>query len=64
MSKVVDEDKVKQIERAFEMLNIYLGTSEFVAGENLTIADFSIVISVDLAEVCQFNVCLKYEKSK
>ncbi|XP_057341252.1 glutathione S-transferase 1-1-like [Microplitis mediator] len=70
MSNVVDEDKVKQIERAFEMLNIYLGTSEFVAGENLTIADFSIVISVGLAEIFGFditaydNVVSWYERCK
>lgn len=51
MSNSVDDDKIKEVARAFEILNRYLEISEFVAGENLTIADISIVISVGLAEV-------------
>ncbi|XP_044596244.1 glutathione S-transferase 1-1-like [Cotesia glomerata] len=56
MSNSVDDDKVKQIARGFEILNTYLENSEFVAGENLTIADFSIVISVGLAEIFGFDI--------
>lgn len=40
------EEDVQALERAFETLNNFLQDNEYVAGNDLTIADFSIITSV------------------
>lgn len=40
------EEDVQALERAFETLNIFLQDNDYVAGTDLTIADFSIITSV------------------
>lgn len=51
MADEILDENVELVEKAFEMLNVILEHAEFVAGENLTIADFSICMSVSTAEV-------------
>ena len=48
------EEDVQALERSFEVLNVFLQESRFVAGGNITVADFSIVTTVSSAEV-NFN---------
>ena len=45
------EQYLKPMERAFEVLDMYLEDGSFVAGDNITIADYSIVVSVCTAKV-------------
>ena len=46
IQEVAKEEDVQALERAFEILNIYLADSQYVAGDEITIADFSIIVSV------------------
>lgn len=46
----VNEDALQALERSFEILNTFLDGSDYVAGENLTIADFSISTTVYMLE--------------
>jgi glutathione S-transferase len=46
-----DPEKMKKIEEAFKFLDKFLEEHDFVAGNNLTIADLSIISSVSTAEV-------------
>lgn len=41
-----DPEAVKQIEEAFQFLEIFLGDNHYLAGKQLTIADFSIIATV------------------
>lgn len=54
MTDEVSEESIAAIERAFEILNAYLEGNDFVTGDHLTIADFSLVTSTHLAEVRLF----------
>jgi glutathione S-transferase len=47
-----DPEKLKKLEEAFQFLDTFLEGEDFVAGSNLTIADFAIISSVSTAEVC------------
>jgi len=46
-----DSEKYKKLEEAFEFLDTFLSQSSYCAGENITIADHSVVSSVSTAEV-------------
>lgn len=46
MQEAAKEEDVQALERAFEILNIYLQDSQYVAGDEITIADFTIITSV------------------
>lgn len=46
-----DPEKYKKMEESYELLNKFLEDQDFVAGDNLTIADLSIISSVSTAEV-------------
>jgi glutathione S-transferase len=46
-----DPEKYKKMEESYEWLNKFLENQKFVAGDNLTIADLSIIASVSTAEV-------------
>ena len=48
---VYDPEQYKEIERAFEVLNIFLEGQEYVAGRYLTIADLAVAATVSTAEV-------------
>ena len=45
------EEVVSKGEEAFEFLEKFLEGQDWVAGSNITIADFAIIISVSLTEV-------------
>lgn len=47
----LDEEKIKKFDEAFKFLDLYLGQSDWAAGDNLTVADFALVSSVSTAEV-------------
>jgi glutathione S-transferase len=47
-----DPEKMKRLEEAFQFLDKFLEGEDFVAGSNLTIADFATISSVSTAEVC------------
>ncbi|XP_015114562.1 glutathione S-transferase 1-1 [Diachasma alloeum] len=70
MTDEVSEESIAGIERAFEILNTFLEGNDFVAGDHLTIADFSIAISTHFAEMVGFdiarydNVAEWYERCK
>lgn len=51
----LDETKLQPIVDAFEVLEKYLETSEWVAGENMTIADIAIAVTVSQAEVSLYS---------
>jgi glutathione S-transferase len=46
-----DPEKYKQMEESYEFLNKFLENQDFVAGDNLTIADLSIIACVSTAKV-------------
>lgn len=46
-----DPEKMKKIEESFQFLDKFLEGHDFVAGNNLTIADLSIISTVSTAEV-------------
>ncbi|XP_065073075.1 glutathione S-transferase 1-1-like [Ochlerotatus camptorhynchus] len=47
-----DEENFKKLEEAFGFLEIYLGQNTYVAGDKITIADFSILASITTMKVC------------
>ncbi|BES94430.1 unnamed protein product [Nesidiocoris tenuis] len=51
-----DEEKAKKLDEAYKFLDLYLGQSEWAAGDNLTIADLALVASVSTAEACDWDV--------
>ncbi|XP_034937798.1 glutathione S-transferase 1-like [Chelonus insularis] len=56
MTNAINEEDVKSMERGFEILNALLSNGEFAAEENLTIADFSMVMSVGMAQIFGFDI--------
>jgi len=65
-----DPEKYKKMEESYEFLNTFLENQDFVAGDNLTIADLAIIASVSTAEILGFdlskypNVAKWFENSK
>ncbi|XP_049856687.1 glutathione S-transferase 1-1-like [Schistocerca gregaria] len=56
-----DPEKLKKLEEAYEFLNKFLEDNEWVAGNSITIADYSLMASVSTAEVIGFDI-KKYAK--
>uniref|UniRef100_A0A1B6EFS7 Uncharacterized protein n=1 Tax=Clastoptera arizonana TaxID=38151 RepID=A0A1B6EFS7_9HEMI len=52
----VDDENLTMLEEAFNTLNIYLDGQNWVAGDQITIADFSLIASVSTAEAVGFPV--------
>ncbi|XP_015522786.2 uncharacterized protein LOC107226476 [Neodiprion lecontei] len=52
----VDDKNLEALEKAFEVLDTFLEMSRFVAGDQLTIADFSIVATVSTADAFGFDI--------
>lgn len=50
-----DAEKFKKIEEAFEFLNTFLEQSKYAAGDNLTVADISLIATVSSYEVASFD---------
>ncbi|KDR06628.1 glutathione S-transferase 1-1-like [Zootermopsis nevadensis] len=65
-----DPEKFKKIEESYNFLDKFLDGQDFVAGNNLTIADIAIISSVSTADILGFdvskyhNVAKWYEKCK
>lgn len=47
----LDKEKKEKLDQALEFLNTFLASSAWVAGDNVTIADCSIVSSLSTIEV-------------
>lgn len=46
-----DQLKKDRLDQAFEMLEKYLSKSEWIAGDEMSIADVAILTTISLAEV-------------
>ncbi|XP_033213763.1 uncharacterized protein LOC117170828 [Belonocnema kinseyi] len=56
MIEAAKEEDVQALERAFEILNVYFEDSQYVAGDEITIADFTIITSVCSMVECGFDI--------
>ncbi|XP_076165360.1 glutathione S-transferase D1-like [Ptiloglossa arizonensis] len=52
----VREEDLQTVEKACELLNTFLEDSEFVAGDTLTIADFTISTTICVLECFDFDI--------
>ncbi|KAL0275072.1 UNVERIFIED_CONTAM: hypothetical protein PYX00_003052 [Menopon gallinae] len=52
----VDEEKLTRLKEAFEFLEIFMGDSEWMAGDDITIADYSLAVTVSTIEACGFDL--------
>ncbi|KAL1122142.1 hypothetical protein AAG570_003547 [Ranatra chinensis] len=52
----INENLVVKVEEAFSILNTFLEGHDWVAGDEMTIADFSIVVTVSTAEGVGFDL--------
>lgn len=65
-----DLKKLKLLEEAVELLDLFLENSQFIAGEKMTIADISIAVTVSVYELTGFdfskfiNISRWYENMK
>ncbi|XP_011873043.1 PREDICTED: uncharacterized protein LOC105564891 [Vollenhovia emeryi] len=70
LANSVNEADLARVEKSFEVLNALLDGKEFVAGDNLTIADFTISTTICTALCCDFdigrydNVAAYYDRCK
>ncbi|XP_012263552.2 glutathione S-transferase 1-1-like isoform X2 [Athalia rosae] len=55
-SNKVNEEGVAGLEKAFELLDAFLNEQDYVAGDNLTIADFSIISTISTADEVGFDI--------
>jgi len=46
LANSVNEADLARVEKSFEVLNAFLNGKEFAAGDNLTIADFTISTTI------------------
>lgn len=54
LSSSVNETNLEKVKKSFEILNSLLEGKEFAAGDNLTIADFTISTTICLILVSPF----------
>lgn len=54
--KPADPEMFKRCEQAFEYLNTFLDGQKYAAGENLTIADYPLIVTVSNFEVAGFPI--------
>lgn len=52
----VSDDKKKKLEEAFEFLNTFLSSSEYAAGDKITLADYSLYTSVTSVTAVDFDI--------
>ncbi|XP_032680520.1 glutathione S-transferase 1-1-like [Odontomachus brunneus] len=70
LSHSVNEADLERAEKSFEVLNSFLEGKQFAAGDNLTIADFTISTSICFAQTFDFdisrydNVAAYYDRCK
>lgn len=53
----IEEDTVKSFENSYNGLETYLKNGEFIAGDSLTIADFSVLSSLTNMQVSVLLSC-------
>lgn len=51
MNQRIDDENLTMLEDAFNTFNIYLEEQDWAAGNQMTVADYSLVASVSTAEV-------------
>lgn len=51
-----DPAKLEKINEAFKFLDTFLAGTTFVAGNNLTLADLAIVVTVSTFDVCGYDL--------
>ncbi len=65
-----DVKKLKSLEEAVELLDIFLEENKFLAGDKMTIADFSVVVTASVIELTGFeirkypSICRWYDEMK
>lgn len=55
-NKKPDQEKAEKFEEALTWLNLYLENQVWAAGQYMTIADFSLVVTISTAEAIQFDI--------
>lgn len=50
--KEIDESTVDHFENSYKGLETYLKENKYVAGDSLTIADFSVIATMSTMNVC------------
>ncbi|KAK2588571.1 hypothetical protein KPH14_006345 [Odynerus spinipes] len=55
-TSTINENALRALEKSCEILNTFLDGIDYVAGENLTIADFSISTTICLLESFDFDI--------
>ncbi|XP_076229483.1 glutathione S-transferase D1-like, partial [Nomia melanderi] len=58
------DERDEKVDNALELLNTFLEGQDHVAGKNLTIADFSIVVTINMIEVVNIIFPLMQRKCK
>lgn len=51
-----DAEKFKRLEEAVELLDVFLESSSFVAGDKMTIADFAIAVTVSVIKLTGYEI--------
>ncbi|XP_026826572.1 uncharacterized protein LOC109611401 [Ooceraea biroi] len=70
LANSINEEDLKRVEKSFEVLNLFLEGRQFAAGENLSIADFTISTTICTILCFDFdisrydNVAAYYERCK
>jgi len=54
--KPQDPEKFKAIEKPMEILNAFLENSKYAAGDNMTLADFSLTTTISFYEALQYDL--------
>ena len=60
----LDPEKEKKIKESLQILDDSLAVESYVAGDNITLADLSILASLSLAEVFDYNMTNDYKYIK
>ncbi|CAG2158280.1 unnamed protein product [Oppiella nova] len=60
----LDPEKGKRIKEALQILNDSLAVQRFVAGNEITLADLSVLASLSLAEVFDYDMISTYDNVK
>lgn len=51
-----DAEKFKQLEEAVELLDVFLESGNFLAGDKMTIADFAVAVTVSVIELTGYEL--------
>jgi glutathione S-transferase len=51
-----DAEKFKRLEEAVELLDVFLESSSFVAGDKMTIADIAVAVTVSVIELTGYEI--------